>query len=349
MKKVFQIVKILILLFLITSINSCSSSDSSNDGSSGGNGASQNILQIAQTKPELSRFVEAINKASLVNEMSNAGTLTVFAPTNAAFDAIGISSIVINGYSTAEILVFKQILLNHVLGTTKNSTELTTGYYKTLGIGGSSLTNSLSMFINNTSGVVINGGTNNSGASVTNGDIVATNGVMHVVDGVILPPTLLIHAKANPLFARLVSAVYSTPADPFGNQGSILSTITNTTSITLFAPTNTAFVNANANSGGFLVGLTGFQKTRVLQYHLVNGNVLSSSLQDNQMVETTANQLNTQTKQTLKVLLSGTLGSRLQDKASFGINYGRFISNGIDIQCSNGIIHTIDKVLEPSL
>jgi uncharacterized surface protein with fasciclin (FAS1) repeats len=348
MKKILQISKISILFFLIISIASCSSSDSSSSGSNG-NGASQNILQIAQTKPELSRFVEAINKANLVNELSASGTLTVFAPTNAAFDAIGISSTVINGYTPSEILVFKQILLNHVLGITKNSSELTTGYYKTSAIGGSSASNTLSMYINNTSGVVINGGTTNSGANVTNADIAATNGVIHIVDGVILPPTLVGHIKANPLFLRLLTAVNSTPADPFGDQNLIKTTLTNTSSTTLFAPTNTAFINANTNSGGFLVGTTAVQKTRVLQYHLVNGNVLSTSLVDNDLINTTANQLNTTVKQTLKVLLSGALGPRLQDKASFGINYGKLVTGSVDIQCANGIIHTVDKVFEPSL
>jgi uncharacterized surface protein with fasciclin (FAS1) repeats len=349
MKKVFQISKISILLLLIIAIASCSNSDSPNGGIGNGNGASQNILQIAQTKPELSRFVEAINKTGLVNELSNAGTLTVFAPTNTAFDASGISSAVINGYSPAEILILKQKLLNHVLGVSKNASELTTGYYKTLSLGDSSTTNTLSMFINSTSGVVINGGVNNSGASVSNADLLATNGTLHIVDGVILPPTIVNHVKANALFTRLLAAVTSTPADPFGDQSSILNTLNTTTSSTLFAPISSAFTTATTNPGGFLVGTTAIQKTRVLQYHLLNGNVLSTSLQDNQDVETTANQLNTQVKQTIKVLLTGTLGPRIQDKATFGINYGKLISTGIDIQCKNGVIHTVDKVFQPNL
>ncbi len=349
MKKVIQITKISVLFFFIILIASCSSSDSNNT-TGGGNISSQTVVQIAQGRPELSRFVEAVNKTGIGVLLSlPTATQTVFAPTNAAFDAKGISSAVISGYSTTQVAILKEILLNHVFNTTKNASQLATGYYKTSGVGTSSTVNTLSMYINNSSGVVINGGINNSGASVTTADIAALNGVVHIVDGVILPPTLLGHAKANPLFTKLVTAVTSTPADPFGDQSSILNGLTNATSSTLFAPTNDAFTAANANSGGFLVGLTGVQKTRVLQYHLVNGNVISTSLNNNQIVETTANQLNTTVKQTIKVLLTGAAGPRIEDKSSFGLNYGKLLSPSIDIQCANGVIHMVDKVLQPNL
>jgi uncharacterized surface protein with fasciclin (FAS1) repeats len=94
-----------------------------------------------------------------------------------------------------------QILLNHVVSGSVKSTDLTTTYIKTLAKGTASTTNNLSMFVNTAGGKVLNGV-----ATVTTADIIASNGVVHVVDKVI-GPTIVTHALANPNFTSLVGAL----------------------------------------------------------------------------------------------------------------------------------------------
>jgi hypothetical protein len=95
-----------------------------------------------------------------------------------------------------------QILLNHVVSGSVKSTDLTTTYIKTLAKG-TATTNNLSMFVNTAGGKVMLNGV----ATVTTADIIASNGVVHVVDKVIGLPTIVTHALANPNFTSLVGAL----------------------------------------------------------------------------------------------------------------------------------------------
>src|SRR5690606_1924828 len=96
-------------------------------------------------------------------------------------------------------------------------------------------TNTLSMFINTTSGVVLNGGVANGGATVNTADVLASNGVIHLVNGVIKMPTVVNHALANPNFSILVEALTRNDQPDFAG---ILS---GEGPFTVFAPTNDAF------------------------------------------------------------------------------------------------------------
>ncbi len=305
-------------------------------------GPTQNIVQLAQGSPDLSRLVEAVVKAGLATELSAAGTKTVFAPTNAAFDAANLSSAAIAGITATSTPInieqLKQILYNHVLGTVKTSTQLTTGYYKTLSIGTASATNTLSMYVNNsapTGGgavVTINGGTTNSGAVVSAADIAATNGIIHKVSGVILPPKIVNHAVANSAFSTLVTVLTST-SGTFGNQAPVLAALGGNGPLTVFAPTNSAFTAAT-----FITGATGVQVTKVLQYHVSSaGNVLAGTLTQGQIIPTL-----TAPVQNLTVDLTG--GAKLSDTTAVKANI--IVT---DVQCANGVIHAVDKVLQPTL
>jgi uncharacterized surface protein with fasciclin (FAS1) repeats len=338
MKKVFQISKIAILSLFTIAIASCSSGDSVTPITNPPTGPTQNIVQLAQATPSLSRLVEAVVKADLATTLSAPGTYTVFAPTNAAFDAAGISSTVISNYTPAEVAVLKQILLNHVFATVKTSTDLTTGYYKTLGKGAASATNTLSMYINNSaptgggSVITINGGTANGGAVVsTPNNIAATNGIVHLVTGVILPPKIVNHAVANSSFSTLVTVLTST-SGTFGNQAPVLAALGGVGPLTVFAPTNTAFTNAT-----FITGASAATVTKVLQYHVTSaGNVLAATLTQGQIIPTLTNPV-----QNLTVDLAS--GPKLSDSTTIKANI-----IATDVQCANGVIHAVDKVLQPN-
>lgn len=319
-------IKLIALLALIAFVSiSCSNND--NDDSSQ---QSKTIVSIAKTNPNLSSLVAALEKADLATTLNSSGTYTVFAPTNTAFSTF----LSAKGYANLDavpVAALKEILLNHVLNTKVKSTEIATGYVKTLAKGTASTSNTLSMYLEKGTGVDINGGKTNGGATVTSADIEASNGIIHVVDGVIGLPTIVNHAVANKNFTTLVAALTYNPSSGFAG---ILSG-TASSPFTVFAPTNAAFTSFLTETGySGLAAIPANVLETTLKYHVVAGaNVLSTSLTNGQVVSTFAGQ-------NFTIGLTG--GAKITD------TNGR-VSNIIatDVQCSNGIIHVIDKVLLP--
>lgn len=275
-------------------------------------------------------MVAALEKAGLTATLNSSGSYTVFAPTNTAFTAF----LSAKGYANLDavpVAALKEILLNHVLSAKVKSTEITTGYVKTLAKGGASTSNTISMYIEKGASVDINGGKTNGGATVTTADIEASNGVIHVVDGVIALPTIVNHAIANKNFTTLVAALTYNPASGFAG---ILSG-TASSPFTVFAPTNAAFTNFLTETGfSGLPAIPANVLETTLKYHVVAGaNVQSSALTNGQVVSTFAGQ-------NFTIGLTG--GAKITDAS------GRVSSIvAADVQCSNGIIHVIDKVLLP--
>lgn len=290
-----------------------------------------NIVQTAQSNPDFSILVSALVKADLATTLSESGPFTVFAPTNAAFTTF----LSANGYANIDevpVPALKQILLNHVLSGAVLSGDLETSYVKTMAKGSASASNTLSMYINVGDNVTINGGTANGGAMVTTADLVATNGVIHVVNGVIGLPSVVNHAIANPNFSVLVTALTR------DDQPDFVGVLSGTGPFTVFAPTNDAFVSVLTELS--LPGLPDIPQATLeatLKYHVVSGaNVLSGSLTNNQSVETYLGQ-------SFTVQLPGT-GPQIVDA---NLRTSKIIA--VDVQAENGVIHAIDKVLLPSL
>ena len=286
---------------------------------------SQTIYAIASRDADLSSLKTAVDKAGLAATLDAQGTFTVFAPSNAAFTTF----LKANGFASLNDVpaaALKEILLNHVLAKSVKSTELTTGYVSTLAKGGASTTRNLSMFINTAFGVKINGISN-----VTKADILATNGVIHKTDAVIGLPTIVTHALANPNFSSLVAALTRSDMPDFVG---ILSG-TASSPFTVFAPTNAAFTSLLGELS--LANLAAIPKPvleRALKYHVVAGaNVASTDLMNNMIVTTF---------ETGTFKINTTAGAKITDA-------NNRVSNIIltDVQCTNGIVHAIDKVLLP--
>ncbi len=290
------------------------------------------IAALASSKSELSILVQALDKAGLVSVLNSPGEFTVFAPTNTAFTDF----LQANGFSSLNevpVDALREILLNHVINTELDADDLSTGYLKTLAKGSASATNTLSLFVNTTNGVVLNGGASNNGATVTQADLDASNGVIHIVDHVIALPTIVNHAIANPNFQILVQALTRNDQPDFAG---ILSGTTSSP-FTVFAPTNQAFVDLLGE-----LNLSGLDQVpqatleNTLKYHVLTSiNALSTSL---------TNGMNVTTFQ----------GS------NFTINTGNTVTitdanNRVatviatDVQASNGVIHAINKVILPNL
>jgi uncharacterized surface protein with fasciclin (FAS1) repeats len=301
----------------------------------------QTIVDVASSNADFSILVRALERTNLLETLDGSGQFTVFAPTNEAFttffNSLGAGVTVENVDAT----VLKYILLNHVIGSEINSADFpAASYSSTLSpINATATSPTISMFVQKAGSVVtINGGFANGGATVTTADLDASNGVIHVVDNVIAIPTLVNHVIANPDFDTLQAVVTST-GGALGDQSAVLNALVGLTAAapaTLFAPNNIAFANAMTGSG-FAVGATPAQVTKVLQYHVTTaGNVRSSQLTNNQVVP-----MFTNPDQNVTVIL-GTGTVDIKDTAN---NLSRvFLA---DIQASNGVIHGVNRVLQP--
>ena len=284
---------------------------------------SNTIAAIASRTPDLSILVQALDRAGLVGAVDGTTQVTVFAPTNDAFEDF----LDDNGFANLEAVpvdVLRQVLLNHVVAGAVQSTQLSTGYIETSAtFGGTASGNPLNMYVSTAAGVRLNGV-----SSVVTPNIIASNGVVHVVDAVIGLPTVVTFATADPNFTGLAGALSA--------QG-LVSTLSGTASspFTVFAPTNDAFAALDDEIPGVVASLTSAQLTAVLTYHVVAGaNVLSSTLTQGQVVTTFETG-------TLTVGLTG--GAKLTDER------GR-ITNivAVDVQAANGVIHVLDNVLLPN-
>lgn len=316
--KILSKLKIAIAIIALTSFTiSCDNDDDMP--------ADNTITGIAKTNPNLTILVQALVKADLATTLQGVGPFTVFAPTDAAFTAF----LKTTPYATINDVpkeTLTQILLNHVVSGKVKSTDLSTGYVKTLAKSATSGTNPMSMYVDLTSGVKLNGV-----SKVTIADVMATNGVVHVVDAVINLPTIVTHATANANFTSLVGALTK------AGQPDFVSILSGTGPFTVFAPTNDAFTAFNTElAPGGIAGVSSANLTKVLQYHVVSGNILAASLTEGQMVSTL------QTPQKFTVQLAG--GAKIKD-----VNNRISTIVATDVQCSNGVIHVLNKVLLPTL
>ena len=272
------------------------------------------IAEVASSNADFSILVSALQKADLVTTLNSAGPFTVFAPDNAAFNAL-FAQLGVSGIDDLSAEVLKPILLNHVLSAKVMSSAIATSYASTANAGGPSL-NAVSVFILKGSTVMIDG------SKVTQADIEASNGVIHAVDKVILPASVVSHALNNPDFSILVQAlVKANLTEALGQPGPF----------TVFAPTNAAFNALFATLGvSGINDLTAEALTPILLYHVVSGNVRSNQV-------SSGNVPTLKEGSSLNIAVTGT---------SVKIN-GSSNVVAVDVQGTNGVIHAIDAVLLP--
>ena len=286
------------------------------------------IVDIAVATPDLSNLVAALQAADgdLVTTL-NGGEYTLLAPTNAAFETF----LSVNGFSSLDDVptdVLANILLNHVITGEVRSTDLSAfgaGYASTNATNADG--DNLSLYFDTLSGVVFNGV-----SSVSSADIVASNGIVHVVDAVIGLPTIATFASSNDAFSTLVDALAyadtGSPTIPW------IATVSDSSAgpFTLFAPSNDAFIefyNEVNVSGIYQIVTTVIDA--ILLTHVVSGNIQSSGLPNGTVTTLGAD-----------ITFSLTPSPQLTDP-------NERVSNivHVDIQAVNGVIHTIDKVILP--
>lgn len=268
-----------------------------------------NIVEIAAGDQDFSLLVQALTKADLVSTLEGDGPFTVFAPNNAAFEQLladlGVASL--DDLTAAQL---EPILLYHVVSGKVMSSDLTDGYVSTLSPGPSDTKVSVLVDAGN---VVLN-----ASSDVIQADIEAENGVIHVIDEVLLPPTVVDIAVDNGSFTSLVAAL---------TKAELVETLSGDGPFTVFAPTDAAFSAFLDDLGVTLDDLTKEDLVPILQQHVVSGNVLSSDLSSGD-VQT----------------LNGTISIEVGDQVTIN---GNTTVTATDIQGKNGVVHVIDKVITP--
>jgi transforming growth factor-beta-induced protein len=271
-----------------------------NDDDDGGMGTMPDptITELAGNASNLSTLAGALGQAGLDDDLNGDGPFTVFAPSNTAFQQIDVNDL------TADSDLLEEVLTYHVVQGEITASDISDGQtVETL--EGETLRFSVS-----------NGGVQVNGANVTTADLQASNGVVHVIDGVLLETvTTTDRAVLTPGLSTLADAVGAAGlADDLSGDGPF----------TVFAPVNAAFDDIDASE------LTADSDllNKILTYHVVGGSAIEAGdISDGQTVET---------------LQGGDL--------TFSVDGGTVRVNGIEvttanIQTSNGVVHLIDSVL----
>merc|ERR1719163_1204165 len=220
--------------------------------------AASNIVQIAEATPDLST-------------LESPGPFTVFAPTNEAFAALP-AGVVADLLKPENKKKLDAVLTYHVVPGSVHAADLSNGQIiKT--VEGSQLKATV-----NATGVFINQ------AQVTTANVDASNGVVHIIDAVLLPPrdtaqagkTIVDLAVATPDLSTLVTALQA---------GGLVPTLESPGPFTVFAPTNEAFAALPAGVVADLLKPENKKKLdAVLTYHVVSGSVHAADLSDGQII-----------------------------------------------------------------
>jgi uncharacterized surface protein with fasciclin (FAS1) repeats len=283
-------------------------------------GPTKNIVETAQSLPQFSILVEAVTAAGLGSTLSGPGPFTVFAPTNDAFAALLTELGVTKDQLLADKDLLTAVLTYHVLPAQVKAADVPLGKAVTSVQGG--------VFkVDSTGGkLVITDGRNRT-SNITATDVMASNGVIHVIDKVILPAdkTIVETAQSLPQFSILVEAVVAAClVDALNGKGPL----------TVFAPTNDAFAALLTELGVTKDQLLADKAllTAVLTYHVVDGRVMKADVPLNTPITTL---------QTGTFTVDSTLAITDQRMRKASIV-------ATDVFASNGVIHVIDKVILPA-
>lgn len=269
----------------------------------------KNIVETAIAAGSFNTLAAALTAADLVNTLKGDGPFTVFAPTDEAFAALPKETLA-SLLKPENKALLRTILLHHVVAGDVRAASVVdlTG---ATSLSGQRLT------------VELGEGVSVGGATVLKTDIACTNGVIHVIDRVILPATedIVTTAVNNGSFKTLAAAL--------GAAG-LVETLQGKGPFTVFAPTDAAFAKLPEGTVASLVKPENKAKlTAILTYHVVPGRVYAK---DAVAAEAAA------TVQGGKLRIAIKNGQLMVNNAKVVMS---------DIETSNGVIHVIDSVLLP--
>ncbi|MEM0940597.1 MAG: fasciclin domain-containing protein [Bacteroidota bacterium] len=307
LKGITRLTLTLVLLSMLTILSSCGDDDNGDDPQE-----SRDIVDVAIANG-YTRLAEALTEADLVSTLKGTGPFTVFAPTNAAFEAVGITSENNFGGLTTAGLV--DLLTYHVIDGDVTSDELTTGEVASLE-GANLSIDATNLTVNEVS-------------IIEPFDVDASNGTIHTIQSVLSVPQDIVElAQSQSSLSTLVEALTKFP-----DLVAALSDEDQT--YTVFAPTNDAFI---ALLG--VIGQTSLDDIpesvirRILEYHVVQGSaVLSSQLMDGDEVDP----------------ILADMGDIISVGVGTSVTVDSATVTTADVEATNGVVHIIDGVLIPDL
>ncbi|MFN7036272.1 MAG: fasciclin domain-containing protein [Bellilinea sp.] len=278
--------------------------------------APQTIVDIAVADGRFTTLVAAVQAAGLVETLAGEGPFTVFAPTDEAFAKLPAGTIEEllkpeNKQQLTDILLYHVVAGKVMAADVVNLSEAETALGEKVAIK----VEDGKVFVND--------------AQVIITDIEASNGVIHVIDTVILPPSMTAEAPkdivdiaaADGRFTTLVAAVQA---------AGLVDTLKSEGPFTVFAPTDEAFAKLPAGTIEALLKPENKQQlTDILLYHVIPGKVMAAGVSDGLIADTA-------------------LGTSVFFKLDMGkayINEAQIVLT--DIEASNGVIHVIDTVILP--
>jgi transforming growth factor-beta-induced protein len=277
----------------------------------------KNIVEIAAGDERFSTLVAAVTKAGLVETLSGPGPFTVFAPTNDAFGAL-LADLGITAEELLNSPDLTSILTYHVIADKVTAAEVVQ-LSKATTVNGKDITIEVK-----DGNVILNGS-----IKVIITDIMASNGVIHVIDGVLLPPadpeptkpSIVEIATSNPDFSTLVAALQA---------ANLVEALSGDGPFTVFAPTNAAFEKLAASLHLEVADLLELENlSDILLYHVAEGAVKA--------------------EQALEIGTIPTLNGASVEAEKRGqdvfINDSKVVTP--DVEASNGVVHVIDTVLLP--
>jgi transforming growth factor-beta-induced protein len=278
------------------------------------------LVATATAAGDFTTLLQAATAADLVTTLQGPGPFTVFAPTDEAFAALPAGTL---DKLLADPATLKKVLLYHVVSGKVGSDQVV-NMTSADSVEGSPIAIAV-----NDGKVVLNGG-----AQVTATDIQATNGVIHVIDQVLLPPDLPPAASSSPAAAGDIVATATAAGDfttllKAAQAAGLVDTLEGAGPFTVFAPTDEAFAALPAGTlDKLLADPEGLKK--ILLYHVVAGGVTS----DKVVGLTSADSVE-----------GAPIAISVKDGAVYLNGEAKVVTP--DVMASNGVIHVIDHVILP--
>jgi uncharacterized surface protein with fasciclin (FAS1) repeats len=281
-----------------------------------------NIMSVLQSDEEFETLSAAIAAAGLTDLLSSMGSYTLFAPNDAAFEALGTEAV---DALLADPDTLEDILLYHVIADQQVDAGAATELAGTTVASANGATFGITL---DGDSLMIND------ATVTRADIDASNGIIHEIDAVLTPPedTDSVEPDTGDMFSVIqADENFSTLTAALEATG--LSTVLANTdqTYTLFAPTNAAFDALGGDTVNALLADTD-RLTNILLYHVISEQSIDSAT---------------------AISLSGTsVASANSDLLDISLDGAALMINDAtvtraDINTSNGLVHEIDTVLTP--
>jgi len=280
--------------------------------SAGTRASNVDIVQTAVAAGQFTTLASLLQKAGLVDTLATGGPFTVFAPTDAAFAKVPKATLDALAADPARL---KAVLLYHVVPGRVTAADV------------AKLTSAKTAEGRSLAIKVANGSVFVDAAQVTTPDVEATNGVIHVIDSVLIPQEATATAPKTIVQTAVAAGSFKTLASLLKKAG-LVGTLQGKGPFTVFAPTDAAFAKLPKATLAALAKDKAKLRS-VLLYHVVKGNVPAAKV-------VTLRSAKTLNGKAVSIRVNG-------GKVSVG---GARVTTA-DVMASNGVIHVVNKVLLP--